>query len=427
MKIISLQAENVKRLTAVEIRPDGNVVQITGANANGKSSVLDALYWAFAGKSAVQRDPIRTGQERARIVVDTGELVVHRTFSRKGDNEFTTSLRVENADGSKRTSPQELLDKLVGTLSLDPMSFMALSPKEKFDVAKQFVSGVDFEAIAAANKEDYDARTEVRRKIKALKANADAIAVPDDLPEQPIDEAALLERMASAAERNSNIEKERMRRQSATKDANAALATAEACRKKAAELLAQAEASEKTAAEIAHELATLPALEDPTEVSYVRSQIDAARKVNEQIKLRDERDRILREIAREEFTDEAYTEAMADREKAKQEAIAAAKMPVPGLDFGDGEVLLNGHPIDQASGAEQIRASIAIAMAMNPTLRVIRVRDGNALDENGMRLLAEMAEEHDCQVWVERVDTSGAVGFVIEDGTLKSSHVEEAA
>lgn len=50
MKIVSLTAENVKKLTVVEITPAGNLVQITGKNGQGKSSVLDAIWWALAGR-----------------------------------------------------------------------------------------------------------------------------------------------------------------------------------------------------------------------------------------------------------------------------------------------------------------------------------------------------------------------------------------
>lgn len=42
MKIIRLDAANVKRLKAVEITPDGTLQVVTGANGAGKSSVLDA-------------------------------------------------------------------------------------------------------------------------------------------------------------------------------------------------------------------------------------------------------------------------------------------------------------------------------------------------------------------------------------------------
>ena len=50
MKIIRLKAENVKRLHAVEITPEGEVVVVAGKNGAGKSSVLDAITYALAGK-----------------------------------------------------------------------------------------------------------------------------------------------------------------------------------------------------------------------------------------------------------------------------------------------------------------------------------------------------------------------------------------
>ncbi len=121
---------------------------------------------------------------------------------------------------------------------------------------------------------------------------------------------------------------------------------------------------------------------------------------------------------------------MAQRDAEKLAAIEKAKLPVESLTFGDGIVLLNGVPFDQGSDAEQLRASCALAMAGNPTLRVLRVRDGSLLDEDALALLAKMAEERDYQVWIERVG-SGNIGFVLEDGQLKerqaAAEVEESA
>lgn len=52
MKIIRLDAANVKRLKAVEITPDGTLQVVTGANGAGKSSVLDAIWLALGGGPA---------------------------------------------------------------------------------------------------------------------------------------------------------------------------------------------------------------------------------------------------------------------------------------------------------------------------------------------------------------------------------------
>ena len=41
MRILKLTAENVKRLKVVEITPRGDLVQISGRNGQGKTSVLE--------------------------------------------------------------------------------------------------------------------------------------------------------------------------------------------------------------------------------------------------------------------------------------------------------------------------------------------------------------------------------------------------
>jgi len=53
---------------------------------------------------------------------------------------------------------------------------------------------------------------------------------------------------------------------------------------------------------------------------------------------------------------------------------------------------------------------------------VVRIRDGSLLDADSLRLVAEMAEQTDCQVWIERVADERKVGFVIEDGAVAASY-----
>lgn len=76
MRIIKLTAENVKRLKVVDITPKGDVVEITGPNESGKTSVLDSIWWAIAGERVIQSEPIRQGEEEARIRLDLGDIIV---------------------------------------------------------------------------------------------------------------------------------------------------------------------------------------------------------------------------------------------------------------------------------------------------------------------------------------------------------------
>jgi predicted ABC-type transport system involved in lysophospholipase L1 biosynthesis ATPase subunit len=98
--------------------------------------------------------------------------------------------------------------------------------------------------------------------------------------------------------------------------------------------------------------------------------------------------------------------------------ITAAKFPLEGLGFGNGAVVYKEIPLSQASSAEQLRVSMAMAMALNPKVRVIRITDGSLLDSSSMKVIDEMANAQDFQIWCEIVDESGKVGIVIEDGAV---------
>jgi hypothetical protein len=58
-------------------------------------------------------------------------------------------------------------------------------------------------------------------------------------------------------------------------------------------------------------------------------------------------------------------------------------------------------------------------MKLNPVLRVIRITDGSLLDSETMAEINKMVSEGEYQLWIERVEDSGKVGIVIEDGSIK--------
>jgi DNA repair exonuclease SbcCD ATPase subunit len=218
MKIVSLTSENIKRLVAVAIRPNGNLVEITGKNGQGKTSVLDSIWWAITGTSNVQAQPIRKGQERASIRLDLGEIVITRTFTRKDETDYTTALSVRGADGSSFKSPQAILDGLAGVLSFDPLAFSRMKPKEQFDALRAFVPGIDFEKVDAQNRGDYERRTEANRAAKQARAAAEMIVVPADTPAEPIDEQALTDELKAAGVLNQDTVRRQGLRAQAVKD-----------------------------------------------------------------------------------------------------------------------------------------------------------------------------------------------------------------
>jgi DNA repair exonuclease SbcCD ATPase subunit len=434
VKIISLIAENVKKLTAVEIRPDGNMVVISGANGAGKTSVLDSIYWALSGATHIQAVPIRKGANEAHIKLDLGELKVTRHFKRgTTDAGMTTSIVVESVDGARFPSPQKMLDALLDSLAFDPLAFARMDAREQFDALRAFVPEVDFDAIANADRGDRERRTELGRQARQERSAAQLITTPPDTPEQELDEAALVQALEGAGAKNAELEQRKARREAAGKEmvseeraAESLRAQAEDLRRQAAELDKKAGEATDRAKALRAKLDEAPELPAPIDTGAISAAIAQARATNANVRRLNER--MKHHAAAEELDKqvEACSAAIAARQAAKEKAIAAAKLPVDGLSLGEGVVLFDGLPFEQASDAEQLRVSCAIAMANNPKLRVIRVRDGSLLDENAMLLLARMADERDFQVWCERVDSTGKVGFVLEDGHVRKAEAETA-
>lgn len=437
MKIISLQAENFKKLHAIEITPDGNFVQITGRNGQGKSSTLDAIWVALAGIGVAPKEPIRKGAQSAKIRLDLGEIIVSRYFKRAEGSEYTTSLTVESSEGARYPSPQRMLDGLLGALSFDPLAFSRMDGKQQFDALRRFVPDVDFDAIDRAQAGDYQRRTDVNRRQKDAKAAADQISVGFECPTTQIDESELVTKLKEAGDHNAEIERRKANREKLAVQIASRVTRCGEFQSRIRELEAQIAANED---QLQTEIATIkderaklesaPALPKLIDTAAVAVLLNAARVNNAQfIEWQNKFKR------RTDFLDTAKALAtesdnlsakMAQRLSDKQAAIASATLPITGISFGDGAVLLNDVPFDQASDAEKLRASVEMAMAANPKLRVIRIRDGSLLDEDGLRLVAEMADARDCQVWLERVDGSGKVGVVLENGSVVPTAEETA-
>lgn len=427
MKIVRFEAENIKRISAVSITPTGEVVEITGRNGQGKTSVLDSIWWALAGTGNVQVRPIRDGQEQARIFLDLGEIKVTRTFkaSEKDPKGYTTTLTVENAEGVRASSPQAMLDSLMGSLSFDPLAFTKMKPKDQFDTLKQFVPGVDFDDIDRRNKSDFDKRTDINRQEKSIRAQVEGIRVPADVPAEAVDEAVLIAALDDAGRTNAEIEARRGRRQHAETEIERARAAAATCRSNAESLRKQAEGEDQKADEheaaanaLEQKIAEAPALPAQVDTTAIREKLARAGEINRAVEAKKRRDTLTAEADALKAESSALTKAIEDRNAAKAKAVADAEMPVDGLGFGDDIVTFNGVPFEQASDAEQLRASILIAAAMNPQVRVIRVRDGSLLDEDSFRELTAMAEAEGCQVWLETVQSGRPGAVVIEDGAV---------
>lgn len=439
--VLSLEAENFKRLRAVHINPTGALVEISGDNGEGKSSTLDAIWAALGGKDACPDKPIHSGSEAAimakeaksevRLILGQGgepKLKVTRRFKPREGGDWTTDLIVETPEGARYDKAQGILDTLVGALCFDPLAFTRLPDKDQISALRRFVPEVDFATVEGLNKRDFENRADINRDIKSLKGQLDALPQSaGDIPER-VDTEALEKQLAEAADFNIQVERRKTQREQfrdtieeKCRQRDARRARAEQLRNEAAEMDQSANDLNAEIAEDERKLAGAEELPTPTDVADIRAKLDEGRQINALVDRAARRQQLEQQIAEKDEAAARLTQAMVTRKENAAKAVQAAKMPVPGLGFGenaDGSpfVTLNGQPFSQASQAQQIRASVAIAGAMNPELRVAMIKDGSLLDKKSWAALTEFATANDLQLWVETVDqkTTGAV--IIEDG-----------
>lgn len=396
-RIVSLQTTNYKRLKAVRIEPDqnGNLVVIGGNNGQGKSSILDSITAALGGVNAkTTPKPIRDGEERAEIILETEDLIVVRRFTAGG-----STLTVKSPDGAVYPKGQAKLDDLLGKLSLDPLAFTQLSDKEQLATLLDLVElPFDPAKLDAERKAIFDQRAEVGRQGKAI----GEVTVDDSLPADETSVSDLLTKYRAAQQTNAHLD--------------AALDEMEEASVRVNELEAQLILARARLAAASEAMKVAP---DRVDLDPIQAQIDGAETANAAIRANKAARAKVEKKAELHARYKALTEQIEAVEKRKTAGLAAAVFPVDELGFDESGVTFKGVPFKQASSAEQLRVSLAMAIALNPKLRVIRIADGSLLDSDNLALVESIAREHDFQVWIEMVGDGDGRGIIIEDGEVK--------
>jgi hypothetical protein len=442
LHIAALEIENILRVSAVSIKTDGSVIELTGRNRAGKSSIIDAIWIAMGGEKNIPKMPIHGDAAAGHVIVELDDedgfvYRVTRKLRRREDGSIGTTLTLENADG-KLQQPQVILSRLFGALSIDPLEFMDQDPKQQADVFKRLVPGFDFAAAEAANAKDFAERTNINRDAKAARAREAGIVIPADAPAERLDEAALIAEMQKAGEHNALIERRKAGREEAGRTIARCRASvkdleaqADALRQQADKLDLQAVAAEGEARDLEQKLANVEPLPDQIDSATLGLMIEEARRVNALFdagaRARADKARYAEEAAAAEAKSEALTAAIDKRKADMAAAIAASEMPVEGITFEDAAVLYRGLPINQASQAEQIGISVAIAAALNPRLRFVSVKQASLLDQDSWDLLLKLSKERNLQIIAETVQSNRPTAVLIEDGMVAHQPVREAA
>ena len=417
VKITALQAENIKRIKAVQIEPAPNGLTIVGGNNNqGKTSVLDALAWALGGEKYRPAAAAREGAvspPHLKVALSNGIVV-----ERKGKNGALTV-----TDPTGKRAGQTLLNEFVEQLALDLPRFLNASDKEKADTLLKIIGVGDQLAVMDQRiKALYDKRTAVGQIAAQKKAYADEMQEYPDAPAEPVSALELIQQQQDILARNGENQRKRAQAaqledtvarlqakaddlQARLDEAHAALIRAkndlDTARKSAADL------EDESTAEIE---ASLAEIEETNR--KVRANMDKARAQDDA------------QALAAQYGD--LTAQLTEARRKRTDLLNGAGLPLPGLGVEDGVLTYQGRRWNDMSGSDQLRVATAIVRKLNPACGFVLLDKLEQMDLRTLQEFGAWLQAEGLQAIATRVSTGGECQIIIEDGRVAGSEPEAA-
>ena len=423
VKITSFEAENVKRIKAVQFTPseDGLTI-IGGKNANGKTSVLDSIVYALGGEKYRPKNFNRDGSAvpgKIKIELSNGLIV-----ERSGKN---ATLKVTDPTGRK--AGQKLLNEFIEPLALNLPKFLNASDKEKGETLLQII-GVG-EELAELDKQEnliYGERTLVGRDADKKAKLAEALEYYPDAPEELVSASELIKQQQEILAKNGRNEEFRQKANDLEKKEALAWEKVTLAQAELEKAQARLEELKKEFNEVseAKEAAFFDAskLEDESTVE-IEESIANIEEINRRVRANltkanaiDEAEQLRNEYSK-------MTDKLEEVRNKRKALLDSADLPLEGLSVNEGALVYKGQQWSDMSSAEQLIVATAIVRKLNPECGFVLMDKLEQMDTDTLTEFGSWLEAEGLQVIATRVSTGEECSIIIEDGTVAESQVKE--
>jgi len=421
MKLLQYHVHNVLGVKDAKLDVSGrHLYLIGGRNDQGKTSAITALLIALCGRRGCDYPdiPLRDGEDEGSVLVELDgdetmqSIRVIRKFQRRRDGSVKELLVVTDVDGTPAPEPQTVLNTLYKAKGFDPLAFLSLNKRGKTDAIEKML-GLDSAAFRQEESDMAAERKALGKQRDVAEASVRALPYHPDAPDDEVSVSELLQSLDEARKENAERKKV-IARADSTRNHLADL------RAKLAEIRQEIDSTGKELKEYEKAVDNVPPIHD----------IDA---LNKQIELAEETNRKVRENQNRKDAEAAADKLSVEFSEAEDAIIALradwartlreAKWPIGGLSLDATGLLYNGLPFEQASRSVQIRVAVRMAMAQNPTLKLMVCQNGNDLDNDAMAELETALSESDYQMLLEVVTRSDSdeerCQVVFENGEAK--------
>ena len=419
VKIMALEAENVKRIKAVALTPSPTGLTIVGGNNNqGKTSVLDALAWALGGDrfrpDAAQRDGA-VAPAHLKVKLSNGVVV-----ERKGKN---ASLTVTDPTG--RRSGQQLLNAFIEPLALDLPRFMEASDKEKADILLRIIGiGTELHTRDLEIKALYDKRTFTGQLAAQKKHFAEELISYPDAPEEPVSASDLIRQQQEILARNGENQRKRNQLDKLIDEKNQLNFTLRDLDEKIEDLKEEYEQTQAKFTDLEKQIfqarKSAAQLQDES-TAELEASIRGIEEINQKVRANLEKSRAEDEAARYASDYDKLTEAITRKRADRMALLNGADLPLPELSVEDGALTYKGKHWRDMSGSDQLRVAAAIVRRLNPDCGFVLLDKLEQMDMTTLQEFSAWLEAEHLQAIATRVSTGSECQIIIEDGMVKDA------
>ncbi len=421
VKIMALEAENVKRIKAVALTPSPTGLTLVGGNNNqGKTSVLDALAWALGGDrfrpDAAQRDGA-VAPAHLKVKLSNGVVV-----ERKGKN---ASLTVTDPTG--RRSGQQLLNAFVEPLALDLPRFMDASDKEKADILLRIIGiGSELHTRDLEIKGLYDKRTFTGQLAAQKKHFADELISYPEAPDKPISASDLIRQQQDILARNGENQRKRNQLDKLIDEKNQLNFTLRDLDEKIEDLKEEYEQTQAKFTDLEKQIfqarKSAAQLQDES-TAELEASIRDIEDTNRKVRANLEKARAEDEAAQYSGEYDRLTEAIQQKRADRMALLNGADLPLPGLSVEDGALTYKGKHWRDMSGSDQLRVAAAIVRRLNPDCGFVLLDKLEQMDMTTLQEFSAWLEAEGLQAIATRVSTGSECQIIIEDGMVKDTDI----
>ncbi len=409
MKIVSLDITNIRKVKAFTMELNGENLQIAGGVAEGKTTVINALWEILTKRSDALSHGATKGKIKIKLSDGSKTIIAERITTKK-----SSTLNLVDQDGDSLSAAD--FKSMISDLSVNPHQITNLRGDEQARVLlKAAEVSIDLQAVNVELMELEESRLVLHRAMSVLK--------PSDTQPEKVEKVSLSELLGEIDKGNvvNAVNADGRGKLVALEDEIAGVTSEKAALETK---IMELDTVQKGLSERIEKGQKVCAELKDVDVSSMKEKVGSAEAINEKAAIYDAYEKSVDDYQDKKIKHEEVSEQIKALKEKKKAALEDAKWPIEGLSVDDNKVYYNDCLLENLGESEQILVCSALAMKdiMANPMRVVRLDGIESMSKEHFQKLTDMFNGAGIQVLSTRVARTDEVELgeiKIVDGSYK--------